>query len=205
MESKWEKMPGEKTINETMENIRARGIDVTMVETRKDALDKIKELIPKGSEVMNGSSTTLMDIGFVDYLKSGKHGWTNLQEEILKEKDWPKQLDLRRGATTAEYFLGSVNAIAKTGELVACDASGSRVGAYLFSAKNLVLVSGAQKITGSLEDAMKRVREYVFPLEDQRARKAYGMGSATGKWVIMEKEGAPNRVKLILVKEKLGY
>jgi hypothetical protein len=77
-------------------------------------------------------------------------------------------------------FLGSVNAITQAGELVACDASGSRVGAYPFAAKKLVLVAGIQKIVPTLEDAIKRIREYVYPLEDKRAMKAYGMHSSQG-------------------------
>jgi len=39
-------------------------------------------------------------------------------------------LELRRKSVTADYFISSANAIARTGELVACDASGSRVGAW---------------------------------------------------------------------------
>ena len=141
----------------------------------------------------------------MDYLKSGGHGWKNLHEEILKENDVAKQMDLRRKSVTAEYFLGSVNAIAKTGELVACDASGSRVTAYPFAAKNLILVAGEQKITSNLDEAIKRVREYVYPFENERAQEAYGMNSTTGKWVIIEREVIPNRTTLILVKEKLGF
>lgn len=205
MSDKWSKIPDGKTISHAVEAVKGRGIEVFLVNSKKEALDKIIELIPKGAEVMNGSSTTLEEIGFVDYLESGKHGWKNLHEEILKEKDWPKQAELRRKATTAEYFLGSINAISKNGELVSCDNSGSRVGAYLFSAKNLVLVSGVQKIAGSLEEAMQRVRGYAFVLEDQRAKKAYGMNSSVSKWAIIEREINSNRVKLILVKEKLGF
>ena len=88
---------------------------------------------------------------------------------------------------------------------MACDASGSRGTAYPFAAKNLILVAGVQKITTTLDEAMKRVREYVYPLEDERAKKAYGMSSTTGKWVIIEREIIPNRTTLILVKEKLGF
>lgn len=202
---KYAQIPSGKELKETIDAIKSRGINVIVVENKEDSLNKIKELIPKGAQISNGSSTTLQEIGFVDYLKSGKHGWKSLHDEILKEKDQTKQLDLRRKSVTAEYFLGSVNAIAKTGELVACDASGSRVSAYPFAAKNLILVAGAQKITPSLEKAMQRVREYVYPLEDKRAKKAYGMSSTTGKWVIIEREIIPNRTTLILVKEKLGF
>jgi len=205
MNNKYTKLPDEKELKETTDAISSRGIKVIIVKNKEEALIKIKELIPKGSEVANGSSTTLNEIGFVDYLKSGGHGWKNLHEEILKENDVAKQMDLRRKSVTAEYFLGSVNAIAKTGELVACDASGSRVTAYPFAAKNLILVAGEQKITSNLDEAIKRVREYVYPLENERAQEAYGMNSTTGKWVIIEREVIPNRTTLILVKEKLGF
>lgn len=204
MSDKWPNIPDGKTISHAVEAIKSRGIEVFLADSKKEALEKLISLIPKGAEIMNGTSTTLQEIGFVGFLKSGKHGWKNLQEEILKESDWPKQAELRRQATIAEYFLGSVNAISKNGELVACDASGSRVGAYLFSAKNLILVAGVNKITPSLETAMQRVREQAFPLENERAMKAYGMGSSTAKWAIIEKD-RPGRTKLILVKEKLGF
>ncbi len=197
-------MPDGKTIELTAEALIKNGFETIVVETMEEALEKLKSSIPSGAEVMNGSSETLCKIGFMDYLKSGTHGWKNIQEELANEKDMAKQFELRRKALLAEYFVASVNAITQDGKLVSCDASGSRVGAYLFAAKNLVLVAGAHKITKNLDEAIKRVREYVFPLEDQRAMKAYGMHSSTSKWVIQESE-RPGRIKLILVKEKLGY
>ena len=202
---KWDAMPTEVELNATVEGIKKRGIDVIVVNSSKEALDKVIGLIPKCSEVSNGSSTTLREIGFIDYLKSGEHGWRNLHEEMLNEKDEDRQDDLRRKCDTAEYFLGSVNAIARTGELVAVDASGSRVSAYPFAAKKVILVAGIQKIVPALDDAMRRVREHVFPQEDARAMKVYGAHSTLGKWVIIERELQEGRIMLILVKEKLGF
>jgi LUD domain len=205
MTQNWTKIPDEKELKETIKAIELRGINVILVDNKIEALERIKKIIPKGSSIANGGSTTLAEIGFVDYLKEGDHGWKNLHNEVLKENDLSKQTDLRRKMDTADYFLGSVNAISKNGELVACDASGSRVSAYPFAAKNLLIVSGYQKITNNLEEAMKRIREYVFSLENERAKKVYGVGSTLGKWVIIEKEMFPNRTTLILVKEKLGF
>ena len=202
---KWSRMPEEETIKDTIKAIKSRGVNVILVENREAALNKLKDIIPAGAEVMNGSSTTLDEIGFVELLSSGKHKWKNLHDDIFKEKNQEKQSDLRRKSVTADYFLGSVNAIAKTGQLVACDASGSRVTAYPFAAKNVVLVAGVQKIVPTLNDALKRIKEYAYPLEDKRARKAYGMGSTVGKCVIIEREIFQGRTTLILVKEKLGF
>ena len=206
MHHKWDELARENEIKETIKNLESHGINVVLVNNKEEALEKIKSIIPKNSKVMNGSSTTLNEIGYVDYLESGKHEWINLHEKILKEKDPNKQGNLRRSSITeADYFLGSVNAISKSGELVSCDASGSRVTAYPFAAKNLLLVAGIQKITNSIEDAMKRIREYAYPLEDERAKKVYGFGSSIGKWVIIEREMFKGRTTLILVKEKLGF
>jgi len=112
---------------------------------------------------------------------------------------------LRRKSVTAEYFLGSVGAVAETGELIAVDQSGSRVGAYPFAAKEVMLVVGYQKITPNLEQAMRRIREYVYYLEDERARKAYGVGTTFGKWVIIEREIRKDRITILLVREPLGF
>jgi hypothetical protein len=201
----WTTMPSEEVLNATVKAMRERDFNVIVVADKAAALEKIKSLIPKGSEVMNGSSATLSEMGYTDFLKSGKHGWKNLHEEIFKEKDPAKQSDIRRKAAAAEYMLASVNAISQNGEIVAVDASGSRVSSYAYAGKNVIIVAGIQKITKSLDDAMRRIREYVLPLEDARALKAYGVHSAFGKWLILEREFAPNRMTVILVREKLGF
>ena len=101
--------------------------------------------------------------------------------------------------------MSGANAIAQTGEIVACDKTGSRVGAWPFAAGNLILVVGTNKIVPTLDDALRRVREYSFPLENTRAQRAYGTPSRIGKCVILEYEQNEGRVTLILVNEKLGY
>jgi hypothetical protein len=111
----------------------------------------------------------------------------------------------RKSLTDADYFLASINAITEDGRLIAVDATGSRVGAFPFAAKKIILVAGEQKIVTDLEAGMKRIKEYVFPLENERMKKSYGMGSTFGKWVIIEREFIPQRITLILVKEKLGF
>ena len=204
MPDAWTALPPDSVVNKVADVIRGRGIDVIIVKDKAEALKAVQKLIPKGAEVMNGSSTTLAEIGYMQLLESGKHPWKDVHKAISSESDDVKRNELRRKSVTAEYFLGSVNAIVETGELVACDMSGSRVGAYLFAAKNLVLVSGTQKIVPSLEKGMQRVREYVLPLEDARMKKLYGMGSKTGKWMMLEHE-RPGRTTLILIKERLGF
>ncbi|OLS12974.1 MAG: hypothetical protein RBG13Loki_3409 [Promethearchaeota archaeon CR_4] len=203
--SEWTKIPSQTTVNKTVEVMRKRGFVVNILDNKEQALQRLKELLPAGAEVMTASSTTLYQIGFMDFYLGGKNPWHCLGPEIFKEKDPEMQGMLRRKADAAEYVLGSVNALAETGELVACDASGSRVSSYPFAAKKVILVVGIQKITPNLQEAMRRVREYVFLLENERAKKAYGIGSTFGKWSIIENELQKDRITVLLVKEPLGF
>ncbi len=190
----------------TAEALKQRGSDVTIVDNKEQALSTLINSIPEESSVMNGSSTTLIQIGFMDYLNSKNNKFNNLHELVMKENDQAKRSEIRRKAAfDADYFLASPNAITKSGIIVAADATGTRVGEFPYFAKHLVLVVGQQKITNDIESAMRRVREVVFPLEDARMKKAGYPGSSINKWVIIEREIVPHRIVIILVRENLGF
>lgn len=202
---RWNRVPPEEEIADTAKALEAHNIRVIRVRDGDEALSSIKELVPPGSEVMNGSSTTLIEIGFEEYQQSGNSGWKDLHLVVTAENDAERRADLRRMSVAAEYFLSGVNAIARTGELVGCDMSGSRVGAWPFAAKNMIFVAGVNKIVPTVYDALERVRNFAYPLENVRAHKAYGISSRIGKCVILAHEAAPGRVTLILINESLGY
>ena len=198
-------LANEDSIAKTAEAIKSRGINVVVVNTGQEALEAIKNMIPKGAQVMNASSTTLEQIGFVAYLASGDHPWNNLHVSILMEKDEQKQATLRTQSILSEYFLGSVHAIAQTGEMVTASATGSQIPSYAFSSPHVIWVAGVNKIVPTLADALTRVREYTFPLENERMKKAGYPGSMIGKILINEREMPSSKATLILVREKLGF
>jgi L-lactate utilization protein LutB len=202
---RWNAIPSDEEIYKTGKEVEQRGISVFIVQSAEEALGKVRALIPPGAEVMNGSSTTLIEIGFESLLNSGKHQWKDYHKVITSEDDAQKRAYLRRKSITSEYFLSSANAVAQTGEIVACDATGSRNGAWSFGAGRLILVVGANKIVPSLDEALERIRRYAYPLENVRAKKVYGTPSRIGKCVILAEESEKGRVILILVKDRLGY
>ena len=202
---KWNSIPSPDKVEETVREIEKRGIKVIIAETGEEALSVLKNSIPPGAEVMNGSSTTLIEIGYEEYLSGGKSGWNLVHTKINAENNDLKRAEIRRKSVAADYFLSGANAIARTGEILACDASGSRVGAWPFAAGHLILVVGINKIVPTLEDALNRVRQYAFKLENLRAQKVYGTPSMIGKCVILSHEKNPGRITLVLVKEALGY
>ena len=200
-------LPSLDIIQKTIESVQARGVNVIFVNDRGAALEKVKELIPPGAPVMTGASVTLKEIGLEEMLKNGQHPWQNLKAAILAEKDPENQRALRKQATLADYYLGSVNAISQTGELVIASMTGSQLPAYSFSSKNIIWITGVQKITTSLEEALRRVREYVLPLEDKHMKELGAPGSKIGKILIFESESPflNRQITMILVNEELGF
>jgi L-lactate utilization protein LutC len=195
-------------ITTTIEALKARGIAAELLETREAALVRLRALIPAGASLSTGASISLKEIGFDDLLRSGSHPWRNLKAEYLLEKDPARQAVLRRQSTLADYYLGSVHAVAQTGEVVIASMTGSQISPFAYAAPNVIWIVGAQKITESLEHAVRRVREHVLPHENERVLASSGgkMGSMIGKLLIFERE-APflnRRIALLFVREKTG-
>ena len=195
----------DETVEETVANLEANGFDVVVVDSADAALDAVQSQIPAGESVMNGHSTTLEEIGFDELLSEGDHGWESLADEIWSIDDDAERQAARRQSQTADYFLGGINAVSTTGELVAADLSGSRIGAYPFAAGNVVIVTGTNKIVPTLSDALDRLESVAYPLENERAQEAYGAESAIAKQLIYRQETEEGRTTVVLVRERLGY
>ena len=58
---------------------------------------------------------------------------------------------------------------------VVVDLTGTRTGAFIYTANKVVVVISANKITPTYEDAVKRLYDYSLPLECARVRVAYGV------------------------------
>jgi L-lactate utilization protein LutB len=171
----YDQLATSETLNKVITNLAERGMTAEVVGTRAEALEKIKGMIPAGASVMNGSSRTLDEIGFIEYLKAGQHGWKNLHADILAETDKAKQAVLRKQSVLSDYYLGSVHALAETGEILIASNTGSQLPHLVFTSQNIILVVGAQKIVPDTAALMSRLQEYVFPLEDKRMKEKAGL------------------------------
>jgi L-lactate utilization protein LutC len=203
----YNKLAAKEVVNKTIEALNKKNINVIYVETGDDALAKIKELIPKDASVMNGSSRTLEQIGYVDYLKSGKHGWNNLHETILAENDKVKQVLLRKQSVLSDFYLGSVHALTQSGELIIASNTGSQLPHIVYTSPNLIFVVSTKKIVSTFETGMERLKKHVVPLEDENMKQKYGTGTALNKIVIFIAENLKmgRKITLILVNEDLGF
>ena len=203
----YDKLATEKSIKKTSEALVERGFHAEVVATKEEALEKIKSFIPAGATVMNGSSVTLEEIGYVDYLTSDKHPWEDFHAAVGSESDPLKRAELRKMAVNSEFYLGSVHAIAETGEIVIASNTGSQLPHVVFTSPNVILVVSTKKITPTLDDAFKRLEQHVIPLEDKHMQQLYGMGTMHSKTVILRHESpmTKRKVLILFVKENLGF
>ena len=197
--------PTRTRIERTFSALRERGITPIFVPDRRAALDALHKLIPKGASVAHGGSTTLQEIGFIDHLKNVPSGYRYLNPEWQAEDDPTRRGRIRaKLSVEADYFLGSVQAISETGEVIAADASGNRQAFYVYGPSHVIWVAGINKLVPTVEAGIRRVREVALPLESERVRRGGGTGSYIGKLVVYERE-RPGRTTLILVGEDLGF
>lgn len=125
---------------------------------------------------------------------------------VLAEKDAAKQGTLRRLAYGADYAFMSCDAVTQEGDFVAADASGTRVGVF-HACGQAIIVIGANKIVGTIDDAKDRVYNYCFNIESARVRAAYGWASSNvSNYFVCHTQGLmPSKFHFVIVKENLGF
>lgn len=203
--AKWDILASEKTVQNTMKALKQNGIETIVVDSGKEANEKVLDIIPRGSEVMTMTSVTLDTIGLSEEINKADGKFKPVRDKLYAMDRKTQTRQMNRLGAAPEFVIGSVHAVTEDGHVLIASNTGSQLPAYVYGALHVVWVVGIQKIVKNTDEGIKRIYEYVFPLEDKRARAAYGVGSGVNKLLILNKEVAPGRITMILVKEKLGF
>lgn len=200
----WAKILDRETIEKTIKSLKENGINVLFVNTKEEAKDKILNLIPKGAEVFTMSSITLEELGI--HKEISESGNYDSVRDKLNSMDRQTQLsEMRKLGAAPDYAIGSCHAVTEDGKIMVASNSGSQLPAYAYGAKKLIFAVGAQKIVKNIDDGFKRIYEHSLPLENERAKKVYGVGSSVNKILIINKEIQSERITLIIINEVLGF
>jgi len=191
-------------VTRTAAALEANGITVLRAANSAEAKRIVLDLIPAGSQVHQGASKSVEDSGIAEEIeRSGRY--EPLRPRVFSMDRATQADEIRRLSAAPDIMVGSVHAVTETGALVAASASGSQLGPYASGAGKVILLVGTQKIVPDLEDALRRIEEYAFPLEDARAQAAYGMHSGVNKVLIVNREWTPGRITVVLCDEALGF
>ena len=180
------------------------GIRAIVVPSGDEARQAVTSLLPVGAEVFNNTSRTLETIGVADDIeRSGRY--EPLRVRLFQMDREMQAREMRTIAASPDYVVGSVHAVTEGGSLLIASASGSQLGPIVSGAEHVIFVIGGQKVVADLETGIRRILEYSLPLEDRRAREAYGVPSGVNNILIINHAVATERITAILVHESLGF
>ena len=211
-------------INRAIANLKRNNMAAYYVETKEEVLPLVKSLMKEGETVTHGGSESIKECGLVDLIKSGDYTYIDrMSAQSPEERE-----ELVRKAYFADTYLGSSNAITQGGLLYNVDGNSNRVSAYLYGPKQVILICGYNKIVKDLDEATYRIKKEASPRNTRRlncdtycssngeclslGRDASYMcdgcrseGRICCNYVISARQRHKDRIKVIIVGEKLGY
>ncbi len=200
----WNRLAEESAVQSAAEGARKRGFEVFIVDSKEEAKEKLISIIPKNSEVLEVSSTTLNEIGMSKHIdESGDY--QSLRKRISEINDEKERMAARKQILSPDYVVGSVHAVTEEGQVLIASASGSQIPPYSYGASNVIWVIGTQKIVKNMEEGIKRIYEHSLPMESERVKKAYNMPSSSVNKILLYEKERPGRIKIIFVRERLGF
>lgn len=202
--NKWNQLADQQSIDKTIQALKLNGMEAKFVQTGEKAKKEVLSLIPEGAEVMNMTSVTLDTLGLPAEINESEK-YDAIRPKLMIMDRATQGREMQKMGATPDWTVGSVHAVTEDGHVLIASNSGSQLPAYVYGAAQVIWVVGAQKIVKNTDEGIKRIYEYVLPMEDERAQKAYGVGSGVSKLLIINKEKIPGRITLILVNEVLGF
>ena len=205
-----------------IENLKARQIVPYYAESKEDALNTVlsiieEERIKKGKTekemlVSYGGSKTLGEIDVYSHIEK----YNALNPYVLKDKK--EQYEAKRRAQLSDVFMMSANAICENGEIVNIDGNGNRLGALIFGPDTIIMVVGKNKIVKDRGEAMMRIKTVACPKNAARLSRRTPCAETgkcesclipgetiCGHYVYTRYSAIPERIRVILVNEELGF
>ncbi len=194
----------EERLERTAAALTEHGFAVEILDDAAAARARVRELIPEGASVFTGASETLRLSGIEEDISSSGR-YQAVRPRVLAMDRATQADDIRRLLASPDVAMGSVAAVTETGSLVIASASGSQLPGYAGGAARAIWIVGAQKVVPDLSAALRRVEEHCLPLEDARARVAYGYPSAVNRLLILNAEFQPGRGTVLLLRTAIGF
>lgn len=204
MEMKFDQLASDEQIAVTQQALNAHNIQTVVVDTAEEARDCVLSLIPEGAEVNAAMSTTLDQIGVTREIEESDR-FNALRPQLRKMDRIKQNREWRKLASAPDVMLGSVHAVTEQGQVLVASGGGSQIGPYASGAGMVIWVVGAQKLVPTLADGLRRLEEHALPLESERMRKMTGRTSKVNQVLIVQGALQPDRFRMIIVKENLGF
>ena len=191
--------------------LTACGYKVIQVENKEEALELSKSFIKKDMSIGLGGSTSVKDIGLLDFLV--KKDDIKLFNQYEKNISMEENTKRRRDGMLSDLYVTSTNALSRDGFLINADGSGNRVASLIFGPKKVLLIVGINKIVDNLEEGFKRLMQVAAVKNVDRMNNLallnnkepiHNLTNIANKFSYI-KADEKNRINIILVNENLGF
>ena len=204
----------EERMKRAVEKLKAHDFSAACFKTKEEAVKEIWRHITPETKLGVGGSVTIREVGILDQLRTKGYLVYDHWVPGLSRED---SLRIRKSQMTCDLFLSSSNAVTMNGELVNIDGVGNRVSSITFGPGKVILVAGYNKIVEDVQEAIKRIKNVVTPMNARRlnidvpcakvgtcvdCKSAQRMCRAV---VILERKPTLTDILVVLVGEELGY
>lgn len=203
----------EKTAQNIIKELEKRNIDGYFCENSEKAVELVLTLLPKKASIGWGGSETIKECGLMEALQKGDYTLIDRSTVTTPEE----RREIYGKTVMADAFLMSSNAITENGELVNIDGASNRLACLLHGPKEVYVLVGMNKLVSDVEAGIGRIRNTACPANTLRlGRKTpcsmtgkcgncFGDESICSNIVVTRRSSIPNRIKVILIAENLGY
>ncbi|QIB68801.1 lactate utilization protein [Aminipila butyrica] len=201
-------------VDEVLKNLRRNNMAGYVVANRKELVELIGELIPKGTTVGCGDSVTLEQTGVFDFLRNEDYVFYDKHKPGLTSAE---KREIYLNNFSADTFITGSNAVTADGKIFNIDGNGSRVAPMLYGPKQVIVVVGTNKMVENVEQAVERTRQIAAPLDAKRLMKETPCTKLErcidcnhkqricNDFVLITGQFIADRIKVIVVNETLGY
>lgn len=196
----------DESIQKTKESLTRNGFKVLIAANGEEAKKMLLDILPKGAEVMENTSTTLNQIGVSEEIDDSGN-YNSIHKKVLTMDREKEGKEISRMRSVSDWAIGSFHAVTEDGKIMMASGSGSQIPGYAYGANNVIFVAGTHKIVKDIDEGFDRIYTHSLPLESERIDRVYNTtgGSNARRILIMNSEKNPERTTVILVKEVLGF
>ena len=196
--------------------LKKNGYDAYYASTSLEAKKIIYSMIPEGAVIGRCGSTTLVQMGIYDELRTRGFTVIDPYDANLSPEE---QLEQRRKTLLCDVLLAGANAITRDGKIVNVDGTGNRVAGIIFGPKKVIIVAGRNKIVSDIKEALERIKSIAAPLNARRLKRKIPCAvldrcpveecdspeRMCNVTVILNKKPDMSSISVILVGEDLGF
>lgn len=204
----------DERIARVMSALEKNNMKPYFAESREQLYDIVRGLVKNDKLITAGGSVTLEESGMKRLLMTEFPG---IYLDRSEGKTPEEVDDILHKAFVSDTFFASSNAVTEDGELYNVDGRGNRVSAMIFGPSQVVLIVGVNKIVKDMDEAVCRVEQVAAPLNTKRLNSGTpceitgscahcrSKGRICCSYVRMAQQRVKDRIKVIIVNEKLGY